>query len=929
MTGRAHAKQPSRWRPVAIGVIAAIATAVVLAPHARKASAGSLAGSAGTDTALPATDSVVTVSGRGPFANLQLTVNQTKGLVNQAVSVTWTGGAPSLYASTPPLSGNYLQIFQCWGDDDGTNPANPGPPPEKCQFGGLEAKRVLNVPVPAGHVYSRILSTQGSPNYDPSQGYVDNSSGVPVVWRRFEAVDGKSIDAELNFKFNPFIPTSGPYWLDPYFNYYTTNEDDFATTSPTGTGSELFNVDTGLEAPGLGCGQQVEALPGGSLRRPKCWLVIVPRGTPAQENPAGTGLSGVYLSPLDPSAWKNRIAVPLEFNPVDAQCAIGADERRIVGSEMATAAVTNWQPTLCATPGAPPFSYASLSDSQARRQLVSTASGAPGMAVVSRPLDPATVDPSNPVVYAPLTLSAITIGFDIERMPGIVGAQQEPTELPLQGIRVAHINLTPRLVAKLLTQSYQSQFLGLNVGGKVPAGYDKWYPTNPPDLGSDQEFLKYNPEFKILRVGSSKGASGLVVELPTSDAAHELWRWVLADPEASAWLAGAPDPWGMKVNAVYNTAAALNSSGAAFGNPIPENFPKNDPFCTQAQKIPQYPDPIRGLCMLDNTPYANNLLVAAQETRAANDGAKTTGDDQQLSAANYWTADGPQLAGSRFLGSVTDSASAARYGLQTANLSRAGDDTDGRSFIAPDQGGILAGQQAMIPGSDPAVLEPNPSTSATGAYPLTMLTYAAVTPRSLSTAARGDYANFITYASGPGQVSGLKFGQLPPGYAPLPSDLRAQAAAAATAVRTGAPPPPTQSPGAPAAAVTPGDTGTATTTAGSSVPPNPSTPVVGVGSPGGAALVAQSPVATQRANPTASPQLAGAVARSPGSIGSTPRQGLGAIRFTLPIALLVGMLAGLGARILGRQNRAGASGLTALVSGVGRAVPHHRQKMKT
>lgn len=910
MTGRATSTQLSRWRPVAIGVAAAIATALVLAPHPRKASAGNLAGSAGTDTALPATDSAVTVSGQGPFANLKLTVNQTKGLVNQAVSVTWSGGAPSLYASTPPLSGNYLQIFQCWGDDDGTDPANPGPPPEKCQFGGLEAKRVLNVPVPAGHVYSRILSTEGSPNYDPTQGYVDSSSGLRVVWRRFKAVDGKSIDAELNFKFNPFIPSSGPYWLDPYFNYYTTNEDDFATTSPTGTGSELFNVDTGLEAPGLGCGQQVEALPDGSLRRPKCWLVVVPRATPAQENPAGTGLAGVYLSPLDPSAWKNRIAVPLEFNPVDAQCAIGADERRIVGSEMATAAVTNWQPTLCATPGSPPFSYASLSDGQARRQLVSTASGAPGMAVVSQPLDPATVDPSNPVVYSPLTLSALTIGFNIERQPGIVGSQQEPTELPLTGIRVAHVNLTPRLVAKLLTQSYQSQFLGLNVGGKVPTGYDKWYPTNPPDLGSDQEFLKYNPEFKILKVGSSKGASGLVVELPTSDAAHELWRWVLADPEASAWLAGAADPWGMKVNAVYNTTASLNPSGAAFASTITDNFPKNDPFCTQSQKIPQYPDPIRGLCMLDNAPYANNLLIAAQETRAADDGAKTTGDDQQLSAANYWTADGPQLAGSRFLGSVTDSASAARYGLQTASLSRAGDDTDGRSFIAPDQAGVLAGQKAMVPSSDPAVLQPNPSTSAAGAYPLTMLTYAAVMPRGLSAAARSDYANFVSYASGPGQVSGLKFGQLPPGYAPLPPDLQAQAAAAATAIRSGAPPPDAQSPSVPAASATPPAAGTATTTATTpSVPASQASPAPsgGAGSLGGPSVVTESPVTPQRANSTASPQLAGAVVGPPGATGRTPREGLGVVRLTLPIALLVGMLAGLGARILGKRRHSSPS----------------------
>ena len=46
---------------------------------------------------------------------------------------------------------------------------------------------------------------------------------------------------------------------------------------------------------------------------------------------------------------------------------------------------------------------------------------------------------------------------------------------------------------------------------------------------------------------------------------------------------------------------------------------------------------------------------------------------------------------------VTDSASAARYGLQAASLSRAGDDAapSNRVFVAPDTASLLAGEQAM------------------------------------------------------------------------------------------------------------------------------------------------------------------------------------------------------------------------------------------
>ena len=96
--------------------------AIVLASSAIVGSvsgADSVAGSQGTDTSLPVTDSQVTVAGRGAFASLKLTVNQTKNLTNQAVSITWQGGAPTIQGPGR-FACNFLQIFQCWGDDDGS-----------------------------------------------------------------------------------------------------------------------------------------------------------------------------------------------------------------------------------------------------------------------------------------------------------------------------------------------------------------------------------------------------------------------------------------------------------------------------------------------------------------------------------------------------------------------------------------------------------------------------------------------------------------------------------------------------------------------------------------------------------------------------------------------------------------------------------------
>ena len=42
------------------------------------------------------TDSAVTVSGKGQFANLKITVSQTKDLINQEITISWTGGKPTV-----------------------------------------------------------------------------------------------------------------------------------------------------------------------------------------------------------------------------------------------------------------------------------------------------------------------------------------------------------------------------------------------------------------------------------------------------------------------------------------------------------------------------------------------------------------------------------------------------------------------------------------------------------------------------------------------------------------------------------------------------------------------------------------------------------------------------------------------------------------
>lgn len=867
---------PHRRLQVAIAVPSVVVLALL--SFAVPATGSAVApGSAGTDTSLPATDSQVTVRGRGPFSDLEVTVNQTRNLVNQAVSVTWTGGRPTI-EGPGRFGGNYLQIMQCWGDDDGTNPTNPGPPPEQCVqgavggvYGGLPGGLY-----PGGFSISRVISRTSWPEYDPAVGVADPRT--TNVWRPFRAVDGTVIDVHTDPTFNPSV-LGGNFWLNPYFNVVTTNEIAGAVTTDDGSGSELFTVDTGVESSGLGCGQRVEPVAGGGFREPQCWLVVVPRGTPTEEN-VGTPFEdnaeqfGVVTSPLTPAAWEQRIAIPLGFNPVDSACSINAADLRLTGSELFVSALANWQPSLCADGDRPPYVFGTISDALARQQLLSDAAGAAGMVVTPRPIDPAEVPPSSPVVYAPMTLSGVVIGFNVERNV----RPDAPVEAQaLAGVRVAEINLTPRLVAKLLTQSYSAQ---VNIIGSPEY---PWAADNPAHLGLDPDFLQFNPEFELLQIASAKNFGGLLLPSINSDVARQVWEWILADPEAKAWMDGAADPWGMRVNPVYATSAGANPSGFPFADPTPDTFPKSDPFCYQAP--PQgiggavVPPPV---CGTDWLPYAQSMGDASRLTRLADDRAKVVNDVFALTPDQVWKRDLPQFIGRRAILALTDSANAARYGLQAARLSRAGDNGPNRSFAAPDEAGLLEGLGGLRADIEPAVRESDPTATPTGGYPLTALTYAAIRPLELDPEARDDYAALVEYAVGPGQVVGVAPGRLPPGYAPLPEALRTQALESARQIRELQPPvsePPVDG-------------------AGPALPPSP--PVASGAAPAASAASAATPPVQEAA------VAVEVVDEEPAESGLlTPVLALAGSRFFVPVLGALALLAALGAiEITKRPRRA-------------------------
>ncbi|MEU1566594.1 hypothetical protein ABZ504_40465 [Streptomyces mirabilis] len=835
------------------------------------AAVGALAGLAVAQTAAPATaasgdqatDSAVTVSGRGEFKDMRFTVSQTKHLTSQAITVSWTGGAPTTLAGTL-FNTDFVQIMQCWGDDDGTVPANPGPSRTQCQYGASPTTDRGNWP---GNEYDdtrKIFYSADPTNYGQDDRYgaggVSGQGEVP-----FKSVDGTLI-------------TSGTQ-NNALYSRNTTNEVDFARTGADGKGQEFFEVQTANEAPHLGCGVPVTA--GGRTTPRSCWLVIVPQGHLDLDGKPYADTSQVNAgSPVSSTNWKNRVAVKLDFNSVGTNCALGSDERATTGSELAADAMTSWQAALC--PTGKVFGYTELGEPDTRARLAGD--GTSGLAFTTRALgtDPGTTAPTDSTVYAPTALSGTVIGFTIERRPK-AGASEATRRLA--GTKVDSIDLTPRLVAKLLTESYRNSPWGAVLGTTVAKGYG-WAKNNPAGLASDPEFLALNPEFAELSIPETPATdTDLLTSLGRTDSARAVWQWIVSNKEARGFLAGVSDDWGMRVNPYFSTNADLNPTGVAFDPANTDTYPKSDPWCTVPPNSGATED--NKQCMIDFHPYVTDMHSGALHTRRADSLWKATWDP--LASPPAYKSPGPQTVGSRFVITVTDAASAVRYGLQTARLRN----TAG-TFVAPTTASLTAAA-ASASGAHAPEISPAKAT-AKGAYPLAQLVYGAVRPAKLDAAARKAYAALLTYAAGTGQVPGADPGLLPAGYAPLSKAQRAKTTHAADALvhYTG----PSATDGGSSGGTSGGSSGGGTGGTGDS---GGTSAGGGAGGTGGTADSGGAASGGGSASPTPSdaPSYDGGKAVATTAQGTTPADPANALRYAVPVGAALGAVAGLGAPFAG------------------------------
>lgn len=749
-TPRTRSRSP--WLlSAATGIAATIAVATLLSLSAIAVPAQQARAAEGSAQTVSAVSQDADIA-NAPLPKLAVTVSQTTDLISQGLSIGWTGGKASTLPGGDSGGENFLQVMQCWGDDPSVGAGQPAQPDRTtCQYGGfLTAGATRDNFVTDGEVASQDAqyTAPGSGYFHPT--YTSIPFRSPAGETVASVVDHRKIDA-----------------VDPntnqFFTAYTSNEVKWAGSSADGTGSIKFEVQTAQQSSGLSCGTPSKASDGTVSGAP-CWLVVVPRGT------ADVGEQHITHSGLFWDAWKHRIAVRIGFKPLGINCPIGAAEQQISGSELIAGAVASWQPALCGASGGSIYTISTGNEGDALT-AASSASTPAALALTSRPLVTSDGAP-DPNAYAPVALSGVSVSFAIDRRPKANGKTPQSV-IDQKNQSFTSINLTPRLIAKLLTNSYLDSL----PGDKSDLGYLSTAKPghNARNLTTDPDFLAVNdPEWDYEALVSPSLADILTPQ-GRSDVAWQLWRYVLADKSAAAFLSGTPDPWGMIVNP-WNLTSASNPSGTALTLPR-DNFPKSDPTSVAASAAGGE------INLVTWRPYTNDLDQGGYLTLRG-DGLVLGPWDQTKTPPQY-AKTVRSLSGFQSVLGLTDTASAAKYQtVSAALLNSAG------KFVVPTSTSMTAAASAMVATTtQKQVYEYDPASAAAAgaptAYPLTMPVYAATNPAETDTAKRKSYAAFIRYAATTGQVPGTAVGELPAGYAPIPSGWTAQAKAAADVIEAG------------------------------------------------------------------------------------------------------------------------------------------------
>jgi hypothetical protein len=519
---------------------------------------------------------------------------------------------------------------------------------------------------------------------------------------------------------------------------YGPMNTQYSTTARNGAGVADIQLLTAEQAPQLGCNRGHE-----------CSLVIEPAqggniftSPPhCSDHSMDVGLTDIgqyaFTSAYGPCSWRDRIIVPLKFAPTPTDCPVHNPDFSVIGSPMLARAMLSWQTALCSAASPEFIQYDSAQNEPlAREDFVS---GTDTVALTTLPLTGARGP--KPFTYAPVAISAESVAFWIDN--------------PRTGKPLTHIRLDPRLVLKLLTQSYNfaNEACGHGLIKNQGATCDNAVDNNPESIFADPEFTRLNPH--VASVGD--GFQVPTVLSGQSDMTWELTSWIAASSPAKAFADGAFDPWGAHINTNYlNMTLPINTLNSMdpFG-PISHRYVPYFPLSSVAQY------------------QVNNWFPA---TAAKPD------------VYGNFVALQPELPGNRALFAIVDDGDAAAYQLPVASLQNAAG-----SYVAPTNAGMAAalgdmttaksknGRTQQIRFTDTHKFLKH-HTSVRDAYPLTMVIYAMVPTGGTPKKKAAKIAQWLDFVANQGQQPGYGPGLLPPGYLPLTPAMRAQTLKAANEV---------------------------------------------------------------------------------------------------------------------------------------------------
>lgn len=783
-------------------------------------------------------------AGRAETFDASVTVSHTTNLFNrQQVAIELAGFKPTYNANNTVNNGVYMEypvvVMQCRGAT---------PTPETCAnerrsvwYPGYDAAAPEELYARARSVRSPG-SAAGFPGATPRE---QRANALRAEQLGFDAADG------VRYLWESTVDTDGTPWIDePGLKSFPPPDTADGGTSvlatrsvpvrADGTNEFLFEVRQRVSQPSLGC-TDTDA----------CSIVVVPimdmacaedapadcGGAPLGFEPGSVGQGPTTVNQFltqrtwfAESNWRNRFVVPIAFAPDPASCSV-QDQRPILpvyGSELADVAQQRWGAAYCA--GARPADYLPLytqgSEYDGRRQFTSMLGTKYGQDAVltTQPV----LDSPRPVVHAPSALTGFTVAFTID---------------DADGRQVRELTLSPRLLAKLLTQSYSpgrvsdairdsrarytgsaEQVAAIQAAGNGN-GYYWEHPAvyaNPSNIFVDREFLALNPDLKLRGAGGSTAGQFLgyltpVVFQVQSDIVVDLTTYIASDPAARAWLDGQPDEQGMVVNPVWQGMRPFELYSLLDQEVRPErpHRPTYHETNPQFYLVPGAGDECDGLMRTPLLTRQANITNAAETAATAlldRRGSATPlctftdvpvppdqrpdpvppGQNPDLDRIYAETKTSPADFGQRAMLAVTTVPHARLYELPTARLVNAGG-----VAVAPTAGTMLGALAAAVQDQETGTIRIDHTRVTGDAYPGTMVAFTAAPSAGLDPATAARYADFIEFMATDGQVPGSAITNLPPGYDPLPPNLRQQALDAARAVREQqgeVPPPPAGGP---------------------------------------------------------------------------------------------------------------------------------------